>query len=119
MSLCVIWQSARLFKNDQRPPPHHEIVYSFTSPAPELFSIASPPAKINRNQHRRSFVVVALLGPAGVGKSAFSRHMAKDLKLKVISLGEQLRLEVARGSELGAMVNSTINRGVSAVYVYM
>jgi len=45
--------------------------------------------------------------------------MAKDLKLKVISLGEQLRLEVARGSELGAMVNSTINRGVSAVYVYM
>lgn len=55
--------------------------------------------------------IVALLGPPGVGKGAFSRHLGPAHGLLHVSTGELIRVEIAAKSEIGLKVQSIVRSG--------
>jgi len=56
-------------------------------------------------------VRIILLGPPGGGKGTVARKLQEEFKLPVISTGEILREEIARGTKLGKEVKNIIGRG--------
>ncbi|GAB4113911.1 MAG: adenylate kinase [Candidatus Caldatribacteriota bacterium] len=56
-------------------------------------------------------VRIILLGPPGGGKGTVAKKLQKDFKIPVISTGEILRGEMAKGTQLGKEVKGIIARG--------
>lgn len=54
---------------------------------------------------------IILLGPQFSGKGTLARNMVKDFGFVQVSLGELFRAEIAKGTELGALAASYINKG--------
>ena len=54
---------------------------------------------------------VAVLGPPGCGKGTQSKLLAAHFGLKHFSLGEMLRMEVGRGTELGKKTETYLKAG--------
>jgi adenylate kinase len=54
---------------------------------------------------------LVLLGPAGAGKSTQAKLLADATGVPVVSTGELLRAEVARGTPLGRRIGATMARG--------
>ena len=52
-----------------------------------------------------------IIGPPGAGKGTQSDLIAKDFKLKKISTGDLLRLEISKKTDLGNKIKSIIDRG--------
>lgn len=56
-------------------------------------------------------VRIILLGPPGGGKGTVAKKLQEDFKIPVISTGEILRGEMAKGTQLGKEVKGIIARG--------
>lgn len=54
---------------------------------------------------------IAVLGPPGCGKGTQSKLLAAHFGLKHFSLGEMLRLEVGKGTELGKKTEANLKAG--------
>ena len=54
---------------------------------------------------------ISLLGPPGSGKGSYARRLNADYRIKVISLGDILRAEVEKKSEVGTRVRAYMNKG--------
>ncbi len=54
---------------------------------------------------------IAVLGPPGCGKGTQSKLLAAHFGLKHFSLGEMLRLEVGKGTELGKTTEANLKAG--------
>ncbi len=54
---------------------------------------------------------IILLGPPGGGKGTVAKKLQEDFKIPVISTGEILRGEMAKGTQLGKEVKGIIARG--------
>ena len=52
-----------------------------------------------------------IFGPPGAGKGTQSDLIAKDFKLKKISTGDLLRLEISKKTHLGNKIKSIIDEG--------
>jgi len=55
---------------------------------------------------------VAVLGPPGCGKGTQAKLLATHFGLKHFSLGETLRMEVDKGTELGRKTQTYVSKGV-------
>jgi adenylate kinase len=56
-------------------------------------------------------VVYSFFGPPGTGKGTVAREAVLKLGFSMVSTGEMLRAEVARGSELGNCIQQIVSRG--------
>jgi len=58
--------------------------------------------------------IVVVLGPPGAGKGTQCRRLASTMGWSHVSLGDALRAEILRGSDLGAEVRPYVEAGVLA-----
>lgn len=55
--------------------------------------------------------ILILVGPPGSGKGTFSQHLKEHYGYRHVSIGDLLRKEVARQTELGKQIGEIIQRG--------
>lgn len=55
--------------------------------------------------------VILLFGPPGAGKGTFSQHLKENYGYNHLSIGDLLRSEVEKGTELGLQIEEKIRRG--------
>jgi adenylate kinase len=54
---------------------------------------------------------LSLLGPPGSGKGVYAERLSKDFRVPVISVGNLLREEVEKKSELGVKIKKYLDKG--------
>lgn len=55
--------------------------------------------------------VIFLIGPPGSGKGTFSQYLKENYHYNHVSIGDLLRLEIERETELGKEIKETVARG--------
>jgi len=86
------------------PPAHADIKTTSSSPAVALR--ASEMAGVSFKGR-----IVVMMGPPACGKGTQCKRIAKDLGLVHLSVGDIVRDEIERGTELGAQVDVFMSRG--------